>query len=308
VTDLLVNITLLVLSIFMLWKGSEWLVESAARIGRKFKVSDLTIGLTIVAFGTSAPEFAVTITAALSGKADISVGNIVGSNIFNLGFILGGCALFKALQTTKTVIYRDGFILIGTSLVLLYMLHDHYLAWWEGITLFVGLLAYIILLFVKKAPQDSEVPHGVAGWKDIPMFFGGLGLIVGGGYLLVESASDIARFAGISEWVIAVTIVAAGTSAPEFATSLMAAAKGHHGMSLGNLIGSDLFNLLGVLGIAGIIRPMNVDPSSTSSVWMLAGMCVLVVVFMRTGWKISRNEGLALVLIGAARWALDFIL
>ena len=113
----LLNLGLLVGSILLLWKGSGWLVDSAARIGRKHNLSDLTIGLTIVAFGTSAPEFAVTISAAISGKANISVGNIVGSNIFNLGFILGGCALFQALKTDKTIIYRDGAILIGTSLM-----------------------------------------------------------------------------------------------------------------------------------------------------------------------------------------------
>jgi cation:H+ antiporter len=116
----------------------------------------------------------------------------------------------------------------------------------------------------------------------------------------------LARFFGLSEWLIAVTIVAAGTSAPEFATSLMAAAKGRHGMSLGNLVGSDLFNLLGVLGLAGIIRNMHVAQGSISSVYMLVGMCLLTVVFMRTGWKISRAEGVLLIAVGLARWILDF--
>jgi cation:H+ antiporter len=303
----LLNLGLLVASIVLLWKGSEYLVDSAARIGRKHNLSDLTIGLTIVAFGTSAPEFAVTISAAITGKANISVGNIVGSNIFNLGFILGGCALFRALQTTKTLIMRDGFILIGTSLVLVVMLHDRHLARWEGIVLFCGLIAYLVLLFTRKQTIDSEVPAGEATWKDYPILLAGIAGVVGGGHLLVESASEIARFMGISEWVIAVTIVAAGTSAPEFATSLMAAAKGRHGMSLGNLVGSDLFNLLGVLGMAGIIRNMGVAENSFSSVIMLSGMCVLVVVFMRTGMKISRAEGATLVAIGLIRWILDFV-
>ncbi len=304
---LALNIGLLVVSIVLLWKGSEWLVDSASRIGRKLNISDLTIGLTIVAFGTSAPEFAVTVTAALEGKANISVGNIVGSNIFNIGFILGGCAIFRALKTNKMVVYRDGSILIGTSLLLILFLHDHHLARWEGIFLFSCLIGYIILLFFDKA-SESEIPEGTASWKDGPVFAAGIGSIVSGGYLLVMSASEIARFMGVSEWVIAVTIVAAGTSAPEFATSLMAAAKGRHGMSLGNLIGSDLFNLLGVLGIAGIIRPMQVADRSTSSIIMLSGMCLLAVIFMRSGWKISRKEGIFLVSAGALRWAMDFII
>jgi len=135
----------------------------------------------------------------------------------------------------------------------------------------------------------------------------GIGGVVGGGHLLVESATEIARFMGVSEWVIAVTVVAAGTSAPEFATSLMAAAKGRPGMSLGNLIGSDLFNLMGVLGLAGIIRPLEVIEDSLYSIFMLVGMCMLVVFFMRTGWVIQRREGLVLILLGVIRWILDFI-
>ena len=302
----LLNLGLLILSIFLLWKGSEWLVESAARIGRRFNMSDMTIGLTIVAFGTSAPEFAVTISAAISGKADISVGNIVGSNIFNLGFILGGCALFAALKASRAAVYRDGAVLIGTSIVLLLMLSDHHLAWWEGVILFSCLIGYVLLLFTRKSAPDEELPAGIATWKDWPLLLAGLAGVVGGGHFLVESASEIARFMGVSEWVIAVTIVAAGTSAPEFATSLMAAARGRHGMSLGNLVGSDLFNLLGVLGLAGMIRNMDVTPGAISSVAMLSGMCFLAVLFMRTGWRISRWEGGLLVGVGLTRWILDF--
>lgn len=304
---LVLDLGLLVVSILMLWKGSDLLVDSAARIGRRFHLSDLTIGLTIVAFGTSAPEFAVTITAAIQGQADISVGNVVGSNIFNLGFILGGCVLFKELKTTPSLVYRDGGLLVGATLVLLWFLSDHHLARWEAITLFCGLFGYLFLLFSRKqAVDEDELPAGVATWKDYPLLLAGVAGVALGGHLLVDSASGIARFFGLSEWVIAVTIVAAGTSAPEFATSLMAAAKGRAGMSLGNLIGSDLFNLLGVLGLAGIIRPMNVADSGFSSVAMLVGMCALVVVFMRTGWLLRRWEGAVLILLGILRWGLDF--
>jgi cation:H+ antiporter len=305
--NVVLNLGLLILSILLLWKGSDWLVESASRIGRKFNMSDLTIGLTIVAFGTSAPEFAVTVSAAVSGKADISVGNIVGSNIFNLGFILGGCAIFRALKTSPSIVYRDGGLLIGTTLLLTYMLHDHYLSRLEGIILFTGLIGYIFILFnQKRTAAASDVPAGKATWKDVPLLLAGIAGVVGGGHLLVESASELARMMGLSEWLIAVTIVAAGTSAPEFATSLMAAAKGRHGMSLGNLVGSDLFNLLGVLGLAGIIRNMHVAEDSMSSIYMLVGMCVLAVFFMRTGWKITKWEGALLVAIGLARWIIDF--
>jgi len=310
--NMVINGALLISSILLLWKGSGWLVASAARIGRKYKISDLTIGLTIVAFGTSAPEFAVTISAAMGAKADISVGNIIGSNIFNLGFILGGAALFRTLKTTRTLVYRDGMLLIATSLLLLVLLYDHHLARWEGILLFSGLVAYLLLLFFTQSKEEvaeleEEMPEGEATWKDYPILLLSIAAVVAGGHLLVESASEIARAMGVSEWVIAVTIVAAGTSAPEFATAITAAAKGHHGMSLGNLIGSDLFNLLGVLGVAGMIRPMDIIPKSFNSVLMLVGMCALAVIFMRTGWKLTRWKGGVLVAIGLARWILDFI-
>jgi cation:H+ antiporter len=305
--DVLINIGILVISIFFLWKGSEWLVASAAKIGRQFHMSDLTIGLTIVAFGTSAPEFAVTLSAAISGMDDISVGNVIGSNIFNLGFILGGCALFRTLSTSRLLVYRDGFLLVATSLVLILFLHDHLLTRVEGGILFMSLIAYLVLLFKNKKIEDpSEMPAGVANWKDYPLLLLGIGSVVGGGHLLTESASDLAHIMGVSHWVIALTVVAAGTSAPELATSLMAASKGHTGMSLGNLVGSDLFNLLGVLGVAGIIRPMQVDKDSLSSILMLALMCTLAVIFMRTKWKINRWEGAVLIVIGLIRWGTSF--
>ncbi len=304
----MLDLLLLIASIIMLWKGSGWLVDSAARIGRKFELSDLTIGLTIVAFGTSAPEFAVSISAAISGNSKILMGNVVVSNIFNLGFILGGCAMISALKTNPRVVYRDGTLLIITTLALVFFLYDSHMARWEGMVLLGGLIGYLALLFSKKEPVDEEeIPGGMATWKDIPLLLLGILAVAAGGHLLVDSASNIARFLGVSEWVIAVTIVAAGTSAPEFATSLMAAARGKAGMSLGNLIGSDLFNLLGVLGVAGIIRPMTVTGSSFSSVVMLVGMCVVVVVFLRTGWKLSRWEGAILVVLGLIRWILDFL-
>ncbi len=308
VLDVLLNAGLLIGSILLLWKGSGWIVDSASRIGRKFNLSDLTIGLTIVAFGTSAPEFAVTVSAAITGKANISVGNVVGSNIFNLGFILGGCALFKTLKTNRTLVYRDGGLLVVTSLMLVLFLFDHLLARWEGIVLFSGLIGYICLLFLgKKKIDEDEIPAGEATWKDYPLLLLGIGTVVGGGHFLVQSASELARFLGISEWVIAVTIVAAGTSAPEFATSLMAAAKGRAGMSLGNLVGSDLFNLLGVLGVAGMIRPLAVTEDSLSSIYMLVGMCILAVFFMRSGWTLKRWEGAILIGIGLLRWSMDFL-
>ena len=304
----LTDIVILLASIFGLWLGAVWIVESAVRIAKRLGLSELIIGLTVVAIGTSAPEFAVTVGAALEGRGDISVGNVVGSNIFNLGFILGGVAIVRAICTTRTMVVRDGGMLIGTSLLLLVFLLDHQMGRLEGGTLITLLILYLGYLIWKKEPIEDGLSAGEFRWLDVPQLIAGIGLVVGSGHFLVESAVHLARLIGVSEWVIGVTIVAAGTSAPEFATSLIAVLKGRHGVSAGNLIGSDLFNLLGVLGLAALIRPMTVEGSAVSSVLVLVGMVILVVVFlMRTGWQISRWEGALLVTINLVRWILDFL-
>lgn len=303
-----IDVVVILASIVGLWGGAVWIVESAVRIAKRLGLSELIIGLTVVAIGTSAPEFAVTVGAALEGQGDISVGNVVGSNIFNLGFILGGVAIVRAICTTRTMVVRDGGMLIGTSLLLLLFLWDHQISRLEGGILMMGLFLYIGYLIWKKEPIEDNIPAGQFHWWDIPLLAAGIALVVGSGHFLVESAVHLARLFGISEWVIGVTIVAAGTSAPEFATSLIAVLRGRHGVSAGNLIGSDLFNLLGVLGLAAVIQPMRVEASAVSSVLVLVGMVVLVVVFlMRTGWQISRWEGALLVSINIVRWILDFL-
>jgi len=152
----------------------------------------------------------------------------------------------------------------------------------------------------------DEVPAGEFRWLDIPMLIGGIALIIASGHYLVQAASEIARTFGLSEWVIGVTIVAAGTSAPELATSLIGVLRQRHGISIGNLIGSDLFNLLGVLGLAALIHPMEVDSAAYSSLWLLAGLVIVVVVMMRTGWRLSRLEGSLLLLVNLVRWVADF--
>jgi cation:H+ antiporter len=269
-------------------------------------MSDLVIGLTIVAMGTSAPEFAVTINAALRGLPDISVSNVVGSNIFNLGFILGGCAAIREIKTTPSLVWRDGVFLLCVSSLLVFMLKDLTLSPKEGLVLLTCLILYLAFLFRKKMPLEEMEAGEEASWQDVLYFLIGLAAIVGGGHLLVHAAVALATAIGISDWVIGVTIVAAGTSAPEFATSLVAALKGRYGISAGNLIGSDLYNLLGVLGLAGTLRPLTIDQAGLGSLYILVIMVLLVVVFMRTGFRISRLEGLTLVAVGLVRWVHDF--
>jgi len=311
-TYIILDYLFVVISIVMLWKGADWLVDSAAEIAHSLKVSDLIIGLTVVAFGTSAPEFAVTISAALTQQTDISIGNVIGSNIFNLGFILGGTAMIRPIETSEKLFNRDGlFLLISTALIFLlffgfdgWTIDDTYTQY-EGLLLFTLLVGYVAFLFIKKDPPEKVHPHS-ATLMSYGLFLFGLVLIVLGGHLMVKHASIIARYMGISDWVIAVTIVAAGTSAPEFATSIAAAIKGRHGIAVGNLIGSDLFNLLGVLGLAGIINPTVIAQDIFNSVFLLVLMVGLTLLLIRTSWRISRIEGALLVSINLVRWYFDF--
>lgn len=292
----------IVFSLALLWKGSDWLVESAVRIANWMGVSQLVIGLTIVAFGTSAPEFAVTVGAALSGQANISISNVIGSNIYNLGFILGGVAIIQAVPATRKLIYRDGAVLMGLSCLLLFFLYDLHLTRVEGAILFISLIVYTSILFRQKDPVEVESAKSNSIVRDWLILAVGIVLVVLGGTLLRVGAVGLARKMGISDWVIGVTLIAGGTSAPEFATSLMASFRGHHGLSAGNLIGSCIFNILGVLGIAGLLRPMQVASDARSNTFMMLGIVLLSLIFFRTGWKISRFEGLLMVGVSLVLW------
>lgn len=303
----LLNIAIIAVCVVVLAYGANLLVESAARIARHVGLSELIIGLTIVAVGTSAPEFAVTIAAALQGESDISVGNVVGSNIFNLGFILGTVVAIRAIATSPKLVYRDGMMLIGATFLLLFFMRDLYLQPYEGAILILCLIIYLAILASQRETPTDEIPDGEFQKRDPLLFLVGLALILAGGRFLVQSSVAVAEFFGLSEWAIGVTIIAAGTSAPEFATSLVAVLRGHSDISIGNLIGSDLFNLLGVLGLAGVIQQekMVIDPAGLNSIILLSGMVVFVVILMRSGWRLARWEGALLLVINLVRWYFD---
>ncbi len=302
------NIVIIIICVIVLAFGANILVESAARIARHIGLSELVIGLTIVAVGTSGPEFAVTITAALQGQSDISVGNVVGSNIFNLGFILGTVVAVRAIATSPKLVYRDGIMLIGATLALLFFMRDLYLQPYEGAIMVLGLIVYMAFLFRQREVNTDEIPDGEYRKYDPLLFLVGLALILAGARFLVESSVVVAEYFGLSDWVIGVTIIAAGTSAPELATSLVAVLRGHSDISIGSLIGSDLFNLLGVLGVAGLIQqePMIIDAAGLQSIMVLSGMVIFVVILMRSGWRLARWEGALLLVINLFRWYMDF--
>lgn len=297
-------------AVLALWVGADQFVAGASQAARRLGVPGLVIGLTVVAFGTSAPEFAVTLDAALSGRPDVSVANVVGSNILNLGFILGGTALVRALPTARDLVRRDGALLIGSTVLLLVTLRDLTLSRTEGAVLFGALVAYLAVL-ARAGVQNAEEPMGRSqpsfGWLDLGRLVGGLGLVVGGAHLLVTAAVDIALAVGISEWVIGVTVVAAGTSIPEFATSVAALRAGRAGISAGNIVGSCVFNTLGVLGLAAAVQPLAVAGAAMQTTLWLLGVAVLVTILFYTNEALSRAEGAVLVVLNALNWVLDLL-
>lgn len=257
--EILLQIVLLIIGFVMLVKGADWFVDGASGIATKFKIPQIVIGLTIVAMGTSAPEAAVSITAALKGNADITVGNIVGSNILNILIILGLSAVITPLAVAKSTIKVDIPFMIVMSLLFLVMGYDGTIALLEGIILLVIFVSYLSYLFVlAKKDKDASEEHikEMSVAKALTWTVVGLFLIIYGSNVTIDAASSIARTLGLSERFIGLTIVALGTSLPELFTSVMAARKGNADIAIGNIVGSNIFNILFVLGISSTIIPV----------------------------------------------------
>jgi len=302
----LFDVLFVVVAVVALWFGADQFVTGASRLARRLGVPGLVVGLTVVAFGTSAPEFAVTIDAALAGQSDISVANVVGSNVLNLGFILGGVGVVRAVATSSTLVRRDGVLLVASTGLLLAVAIDGQLSTLDGAVLFGALVAYLLVL--ARAGNDRSTTVAASFHPpDAGRLVVGLALVVGGGHLLVGSAVDIARVVGVSEWVIGLTVVAAGTSLPEFATSMAAARRGQTGISAGNLVGSCIFNVLGVLGVAALIQPLAVTAVGVGETTWLLGITVVVLAMFYTGTVLSRLEGWLLVALNAANWLLNLL-
>ena len=308
ISQTLIDVGLLVAGVGLLWKGADWVVHSACGLAHRFGLPDAVVGVSVVALGTSAPELMVAVLAALRGQPDIAVANIVGSNIFNLGIILGGCAAIWTVPTTRSLVGRDAPVLLLATLLLLLFLDDRLLERWEGGAMVVCLGSYLLYLVTRRGlrfetydPVSEDTDSG----RDYFRLILGLGGVLGGAHLLVGSASDLARLMGISDWAIGVTIVAAGTSLPELVTALVAAHRGRMGMLAGTLVGSDLFNLLGVLGLTALLHPLAVSHGVDASLMLMAAMVTVLIVLMRTGWWLTRAEGLVLIAIGLLRWSRD---
>ena len=255
---ILIQILLLALGFTMLIKGADWFVDGASGIATKFGIPQLVIGLTIVAMGTSAPEAAVSISAAIGGSADITIGNIVGSNILNIFIILGVSAVITTLAVaSSTIKYETPFMILITILLLVLGL-DKTIGLIDGIILIIAFIAYLTYLFIMAKKNKEEQPEAkqMAIWKAILLTIIGLALIILGSNVTVDAATAIAKAFGVSERFIGLTIVALGTSLPELFTSVSAARKHNADIAIGNIVGSNIFNILFVVGLSSVIIPV----------------------------------------------------
>lgn len=293
--------------------GAELLVRGASKLALSFGISPLVVGLTIVAFGTSAPEVAVSVGAVLDGKSDIAIGNVVGSNIFNVLFILGVSALIVPLVVNIQLIRQEVPIMIGASLLLLAMTLDGNLSIWNGALLFALLIAYTVFLIVQsrketKAAKDeyaAEIKPAVArSWDSkfpvqLMLIVAGLGFLVLGSEWLVDASIIFAKALGVSDLIIGLTIVAAGTSMPEVATSITAAVRGERDIAVGNVVGSNTFNILGCLGLSGLLSGdmgLVMAPSLMAfDIWIMLAVALACLPIFMTGREIARWEGAVFV-------------
>lgn len=256
--EILLQIVLLAIGFVMLAKGADWFVDGSSGIATKFKIPQIVIGLTIVAMGTSAPEAAVSITAALKGSAEITIGNIVGSNILNILIILGLSAIVTPLAVAKSTIRVDIPVMIGITLILLGMGYDGTVSLLEGVLLlviFASYIGYLMFTAFKNKEEDDEVKE-LSVFKALMWTVIGLVLIVWGSDISVSAATNLAKIFGLSERFIGLTIVALGTSLPELFTSVSAARKGNADIAIGNIVGSNIFNILFVVGLSAAIIPV----------------------------------------------------
>ncbi len=271
---------LFVLGLVALFFGGEYLVRGATAIAKHFRLSPMVIGLTIVGFGTSAPELLVSVQAALAGQPAIAIGNVLGSNIANILLILGVSAVIAPLIIPVRKLWRDlGFMLAATAAIWI-MLLDGTVTRLDGALLFGGLIIFLIVAFLTGKVEVDEADLGdIPQWKAWAMTLGGLVVLVIGARLLVDSSTQLARAFGISEAVIGLTIVAVGTSLPELATSVIAAIRKQTEIAVGNIVGSNIFNIFSILGITALISPIPADPrfASVDMPWVAAAAVGLTI-------------------------------
>ncbi len=304
---------LLIIGLVLLLGGGESLVKGSVAIASRLGVSRLLIGLTLVGFGTSMPELVASLQAALAGSPGVAVGNVVGSNIANILLILGTAVVILPITTNRSGFARDGSVLIGASLLMVGVALTGELGRAAGVAFLLALLGYTVFTYfsekrahaatasVHEAEADFVEGGGMAMLPAVLLAFGGIAAVVAGASLLVTASIEIARAANMSETVIGLTLVAVGTSLPELVTSVMAAIRRQGDVAFGNVIGSNVFNILGIAGTTAVVKPLQVPPQILSlDIWVMLAASLLLVLFAVTGWRVSRREGLLFLLAYAA--------
>ncbi|MDQ3399173.1 MAG: calcium/sodium antiporter [Deinococcota bacterium] len=303
------DVFFIALGIALLYFGGELLVTNASKLARIWGLSPLVIGLTVVAFGTSAPELAASLTAALQGSAALAIGNVVGSNIANIALILGVAALLHPLRTEARFIRREVPIMIVVAGLLVLLFRDGSLGRFEG-ALFLTLLALYLWVLLRGSEQpqvEAAFAEAYAGGSSVTSprrtvlgALAGLALLVIGAQLLITGATALARSAGVPELVIGLSLVAVGTSLPELATSVIAALKRESDIALGNIVGSNIFNILGILGVTTLVQPVTLPYAEVAlDLWLMLGLSLLMLPFLLTGLRLGRREAAVLLLLYA---------
>lgn len=294
----------LVLGLIALFIGAEGLIRGSSTLALRIGITPLVVGLTVVAFGTSTPELVVSLKAALIGNSSISLGNVVGSNISNIALILGISAIIKPLDVHANVIRREIPIMIGLSVLLIVLLIDGELSLVDGMIFVFGIITYAVVNVAmarkeKNIKVEQEFKEGLKTKLGVSVsiifIVGGLGLMILGANLFVTSSISIAKAIGVSDAIIGLTIVAIGTSLPELITSIVASYKNESDIAIGNVVGSNIFNILGILGITAIVMPLNTAGISYIDFGVMLFTAMLLLPLSKTGFRISRIEGIALL-------------
>ena len=317
-SGLMPDLAVLISGIVVLYFGAVWLVRGASRLASSLGVSPIVIGLTVVSLGTSAPELVVCLVAALQGNPGLAIGNVMGSNLANIGLILGLTSLVHPLEVKHRVVWREMPVMLLITFAIYPIAFDRVLSRTDGFMLLLVLLAYLVWVFRSGHPDEIKSSHGprdsmatseeaasLLNLKDIGHVVLGSAFLVLGGYCIVKGAVEVASALGISEVIIGLTVVAIGTSLPELATSLVAAMRQEVDIAVGNIIGSNIFNLTAIFGTTAIVRPIMIPETVLSR--ELAGvvfMSLLLLPILRNGWQIKRWEGALLLTayIGMGWW------
>ena len=303
--ELFIKILILALGFFMLVKGADWLVTGAAGISYRFGVPYLVVGLTIVAMGTSAPETAVSIISAIKGSPDVSVGNIIGSNILNIWLILGIASVAAVMAVEKAFLRLEGILVVISAILLFILGRDGVISFTDGIILLAVFAVYFIYLLKSSKLSRQQIKssgfkeRNYPMWQNVVFTIVGAALIIAGSFITVRQAGNIARMAGLSERFVGLTIVALGTSLPELFTSVSAARHGNSELAIGNIVGSNIFNILFVVGISAVIVPIsfNLDFRFDALAAAVAGVILLIFAARK---RIGKGAGITmLVLYGA---------